>query len=276
MLSSLLLTLREGLEAALVVGVILGALAKLERNQHRPAIWAGLAAAGLVSLAVALGLHAFDAQLSGPAEAIFEGATLCLAAGVLTGMVFWMRSQGRQLQAGLEAEVRAALGRSGPFWGLFALAFVSVVREGVETALFLTAAAFTSTPGETLLGALLGLAASALLGWLLFAAAVRLNVRRFFQVTGVLLILFAAGLVAQGVFEFNQAGLIPPVIEHVWNLNPLLDETSALGQLLAALFGYNADPSLTEVLAYGLYYAALLAGVSAASARPRPGADAGR
>jgi high-affinity iron transporter len=134
------------------------------------------------------------------------------------------------------------------------LAFLAVVREGIELALFLTAATFASDPQSTILGLLLGLGVAVLLGWSLFTSTLRLNLRRFFQVTGFLLILFAAGLVAHGVHEFNEVGWIPPVIEHVWNVNPILDENSTLGLMLKALFGYNGNPSLTEVLAYLAYY----------------------
>jgi high-affinity iron transporter len=135
------------------------------------------------------------------------------------------------------------------------LAFLAVVREGIELALFLTATGFVVRAGQTLIGGLLGLAAAIVLGWLLFSATLRLALRRFFQVTGVLLILFAAGLVAHGVHEFNEAGGIPSVVAQVWNVNPWLDENSTLGSILKALFGYNGNPSLTEVLAYLAYFA---------------------
>ncbi len=279
MLPSFLLTLREGLEAALIVGLALGVLAKMKRSQYAPAVWGGVGLAGLLSLGVALGLNALGAELTGAAEEIFEGVTMFLAAGVLTWMIFWMQRQGRQVQQGLEAEIRAAAGGPagrGPGWGLFAIAFFAVLREGIETALFLTAAVFTSSASETLWGAVLGLAAAGLLGWWLFAAALRLNLRRFFQVTGGLLILFAAGLVAHGVHEFNEAGLIPAVVEHVWNFNPLLDEKSPAGGLLTALFGYNGNPSLTEVLAYAAYFLALFTSLWAAGQRrplPAPVSD---
>jgi len=137
---------------------------------------------------------------------------------------------------------------------LFGLAFLAVVREGIELALFLTAATFASDAQSTILGTLLGLGVAILLGWGLFASTVRLDLRRFFQVTGFLLILFAAGLVAHGVHEFNEVGWIPSIVEHVWDANPILDENSTLGSLLKALFGYNGNPSLTEVLAYFAYF----------------------
>lgn len=260
MIASFLLALREGLEAALIVGVTLGVLVKMKRTQFVPAVWLGVGLAATFSLGVALALNGLGAELEGQAEEVFEGVTMFLAAGVLTWMIFWMQKQGRQVRAGLEAEVRQAAGR-GQMWGLFGIAFVAVLREGIETALFLTAAAFTTTAQETLLGGLAGLAISAIVGWALFAATVRLDVRRFFQVTGFLLVLFAAGLVAHGLHEFNEAGLLPVVVEHVWDINPILNEKSSFGLMLTALFGYNANPSLTEVLAYAGYYLALFVGL---------------
>jgi len=134
------------------------------------------------------------------------------------------------------------------------LAFLAVLREGVELALFLTAAAISSGERQTLIGALFGLATAGLLGWVLFASTVRLDLKRFFQITGILLIFFAAGLVAHSLQVFNELGWIPAGIQHVWNLNPILNDQSAVGQVLATLFGYNGSPSLTEVLAYLIYF----------------------
>ena len=136
---------------------------------------------------------------------------------------------------------------------LFGLAFVAVVREGIELALFLTAAAMSSGAQSTVIGGLLGLAGAAALGWGIFASTIRLDLRRFFQVTGGLLLLFAAGLVAHAVHEFNEVGLIPSIHEHVWDLNHVLDEASTIGTMFKALLGYNGNPSLTEVLAYLAY-----------------------
>jgi high-affinity iron transporter len=255
-LPSLLLSLREGLEAALVIGIVLGALRKFNHTQLSPIVWMGALVAGAASVATALILNFLDASLEGPSEMIFEGVTLFLAAAVLTWMIFWMARQSRNIKGELEAGVRRATSRSGKS-ALFFLAFISVLREGVELALFLTASALATSVNQTILGALLGLAGAAILGWALFATTLRLNLKRFFQITGVLLILFAAGLVASGMHEFIEVGWVPAVIEHVWNLNPLLNENSTVGQILKTLFGYNATPSLTEALAYIAYFAAI-------------------
>ncbi len=267
MLPSFLLSLREGLEAALIVGIVLSALRKMNRSDSAPAVWTGVAAAVIVSGAAAVALTLLGYELEDPAEAIFEGLTMLLAAGILTWMIFWMSRQSHTMQANLEAGVQKAA--SGGRRALFVLAFVAVLREGVELALFLTAATFTSNATQTILGGLLGLGAAVLLGGLLFAASIRLNLRKFFTVTGILLVFFAAGLLAHGVHEFNEVGWIPPIIEHVWDASPILSEESAAGETLKALFGYNANPSLTEVLAYLGYFGATLLGLRAAGRRSR-------
>ncbi len=273
MLPAFLLALREGLEAALIVGIVLGALRKLGHSRQQVSVWQGVVAAIIVSLAAALALYGVGLELEGAAEQIFEGVTMLLAAGILTWMIFWMQTQGRRINQQLELGVRQAISGMGSHWALFGVAFIAVVREGIETALFLTAATFTAGGQATLMGAVLGLSAAVALGYILFATTRRLDVQRFFRVTSGLLILFAAGLVAHSIHEFNEVGWIPAVIEHVWNTNAVLDENSGLGLILKALFGYNGNPSLTEVLGYVMYWAALILGVRRLpQIAPAPGA----
>lgn len=184
-----------------------------------------------------------------------------LAAGILTWMIFWMGKQARNMKSELEDGVNkaaASTGKSSIFW----LAFIAVVREGIELALFLTAAFFAGNNEsvsvntiQTLAGVVLGLGTAILLGWSLLASTVRLDLRRFFQITGFLLILFAAGLVANGIHEFNEIGWIPSIIEHVWDVNSFVNENSVMGLLLKTLFGYNGNPALTEMIGYFVYIA---------------------
>ena len=256
MFASFLITLREGLEAALIVGVVLGVLRKLGQSGRSRPVWLGVGAAVLASIAAGWALNVLGVAFEGRGEQIFEGIAMLLAAGVLTWMIFWMQRQGRQVQAELERDVRRAVS-TGSTWVLFGLAFVAVVREGIETVLFLTAAAFSTTPTATLVGGGAGLIVAIVLGWLIFAAGKRLDVRAFFRATSVLLILFAAGLLAHGVHELQEAALLPTVVEHVWDINPLLDENGAAGTFLKALLGYNGNPSLLEVIAYAAYLAAI-------------------
>lgn len=261
MLPAFLLSLREGLEAALIIGIVLGTLRKMNRTDLKSAVWAGTFSAVIVSLLAGGLLTALGLSFEGKAEEIFEGFAMLLAAGVLTWMIYWINRQGRHMNSNLEGGVRKATTSGTGRRALFGLAFLAVVREGIELALFLTATTFALQGGQTLAGAVLGLGAAILLGWLLFSATLRLDLRRFFQVTGFLLILFAAGLVAHGVHEFNEAGWIPSIVEHVWDVNPWLNENSFVGGLLKALFGYNGNPSLTEVLAYLAYFVLIFLGL---------------
>jgi len=259
-LPSFLLSLREGLEIALIIGIVLGALRKVHRSDLNRVVWSGVLSAAVISAIAAFILHSLGAAFEGATEQIFEGFTMLLAAGVLTWMIFWMSRQAQHIKSDLEAGVRRAILKTGK-QALFLLAFVAVLREGIELSLFITATALAAGMQQTLWGTLIGLSASIVIGWLLFATTIRLNLSQFFRVTGVLLILFAAGLVAHGVHEFNEVGWIPAVVEHVWNTNFILDENSVTGQMLKALFGYNGNPSLTEVLAYAGYFVAILFGL---------------
>ena len=258
MVAGYLLGLREGLEAALILGVTFGVLHRMRRSELAPAAWLGVIIAVAVSVLAAAALLSIGAGLEGRAEQIFEGVTMLLAAGILTWMILWMRVQGRQVQVGFEQEVEQAASRRQAS-AIFVVAFLAVMREGIETALFLSAAAFQDAQTAVVLGGLAGIATAAVLGWGLYRATIRLSVRRFLQVTGWLLILFAAGLFAHGVHEFVEAGLLPALIDPVWNTNAVLPEASPLGMVLRTLLGYNADPTLLEVIAYIIYFAAVLA-----------------
>ena len=260
MAAAALIALREGLEAALIVGIVLGYLRKIGYLEGRKSVWLGVFAAVLASLGVALTIQLVGMELEGRAEGIFEGATMFLAVGVLTWMIFWMRYQARLIKTSLEQDVQQAV-ETGTRWGLMLVAFIAVFREGVETALFLSAAAFASDGQGTLIGAALGLTAAILIGFLIYASTARLNIRLFFNITSVLLLLFAAGLLANGIHEFQEAGVIPTVNGQLWDTNNLLDENSSLGQMLKAVVGYNGNPSLVEVVAYFGYWIAVLLGL---------------
>jgi high-affinity iron transporter len=252
MLAALLITLREGLEAALIVGIVLGTLRQLGMKKYTRPVWGGIGTAIVVSIIAAMLLNAVGIAFEGRGEEIFEGIAMVLAAVVLTWMIFWMQRQGREVQDDLESDVRRA-SATGNRWALFSLAFVAVVREGIETVLFLTATAFSTSPAQTLIGGALGLVIAIALGWMLFAMGRQLNVKAFFRATSVLLLLFAAGLLAHGVHELQEAALLPIFIEHVWDINPILNDKGTIGLFLSALFGYNGNPSLLEVVTYVLY-----------------------
>lgn len=253
MFPSILLSLREGIEAALIIGIIIGALNKLNQEGLKPIVWRGVGIAAAFSLLFGFGLNLLGMEFSGQFEEVFEGLTMLLAAAVLTWMILWMQRQGSEIQRNLEVRTaQATLHRD--ISALFILAFLAVFREGVELALFLFAARMTSDLVSVLIGAAVGLGAAILLGWMLFTTTRRLNLRQFFQTTNILLLFFAAGLVALGVHELNEAGWIPPIIENVWDINHIISDKSMVGGILKALFGYNGNPSLTEVLTYLSYF----------------------
>ena len=260
MLAALVIAFREGLEASLIVGIVMGYLKKTDQTHKMKYAWLGVLAAVLLSILLALGLQAIGAELEGRAEEIFEGITMLAAVAVLTWMIFWMRNQARTLKSSIETELEAAT-NDGQARGLFGVTFFAVVREGLETALFLSAAAFATNSSETLIGALLGLVIAAVVGYVIYASTMRLNLRLFFNVTSLLLLFFAAGLLAHGIHEFQEAGVVPIIQEHVWDINHIVDENSFVGSILKAVLGYNGNPSLLEVLAYIAYWLIVPLGV---------------
>jgi high-affinity iron transporter len=249
-LYSFIITLREGLEAALIIGILVAYLSKANRRESIPPVLWGATGAILVSLAGGLALRQVAASLQGAAMELFEGTMMLTAAAMLTYVILWMQREARHLQANLHGRLTTALG-TGSALALVTLAFTVVVREGLETVLFLIAGlGAADQPLLYLLGALGGALAAALLGVLLYRGAIRLDLRRFFGLTGWLLTVFAAGMLANGFKEFHEAGVVPRVVSHVWDSYHLLPDTTALGRMLAALLGYDASPSLVQVAAY--------------------------
>ena len=253
-LGALVIALREGVEMTIIAGIVLAYLTQIGARRAHRWVWLGAGAAAVVSLGFLAILIALDAEFTGATEQIFEGVTMFLAAGFLTWMIFWMLRQSRHLKGELQRGVQEALAGGGAAWGVFALVFFAVVREGVETALLLFAA-----PGEgKLLGTLIGLAIALGIGVLIYAFGRRINLGTFFRVTGVVLVLFAAGLVTHGVHEFVEAGLVAggPTL---FDLSGTLPDRDGAGAILRALIGYSADPTLLEGIAYVAYYLVALA-----------------
>ncbi len=200
--------LREGFEASLVVGIVLAFLKRTNRQEGFWPVWIGALSALVLSFGVGALLFAVGAELEGRAEALFEGVTMLFAAALLTWMIFWMRRQARTIRRELEEQVEHALAKGSAF-ALGLVAFVGVLREGVETALFL----FGTVEGANALvatsSAAVGLAVAVALGYAFYRGASRLDLRRFFAVTSVLLLLFAGWLLAQGLHELEEGGLFP-------------------------------------------------------------------
>jgi high-affinity iron transporter len=247
-----LVTTREGLEASLIVGIVLAYLAKTENRQYFRVIWLGTAAAVALSILMGAALFFTVGELEGRSEQIFEGIAMFSAVGVLTWMIFWMRKQAVNIKKELESKLAGAIA-AGSAVGLASVVFFAVLREGWETALFLFAISETSHPLVTSVGATIGLVVSITLGIALYMGSRKLNLRQFFTVTGILLIVFAAGLLAHGIHEFQEAGVLPMTVEHLWDTNAIVNEDTHVGQFLTALFGYNGNPSLLEVVAWVAY-----------------------
>ncbi|MCX9012498.1 MAG: FTR1 family protein [Candidatus Methanoperedens sp.] len=261
MLASFLITFREALEAALIVGIIAAYLAKIGRKDLYRYLYAGIIGAVVASAGVALAFKFIYGELQGTAEQLFEAAAALTASAVLTYMIFWMAGNSKKIKGELQEKIDVSISE-GQMLGVAALSFISVFREGVETVLFLGTLAIIS-PLDTLIGFILGVAAVTGMSLIMFKGIYSLDVGRFFKYTSILLILFSAGLIATGVHELNEAGIIPPVVEHVWDINPPvnpdgtyppLHENGIIGSSLKSLVGYSASPSLTEVLAYIGYW----------------------
>ncbi len=250
-LSALLLALREGIEMALVVGIVLAYLSQTGTMRAARWVWAGTAAAAGVSLAFLGVLNALNAEFEGATEQIFEGTTMVLAAIFLSWMILWMLRNARHLKGELHRGVEAALARGGAAWALFLLVFFAVVREGVELALLLFAA-----PGEgKLLGTILGLAGAIGVGVVIYAFGRSIDLRSFFRVTSILLVLFAAGLVSHAAHEFAEAGVLAAVEgSKLWSTKALLPDDDGLGSILRALFGYRDEPAMIELVTYVAYF----------------------
>ncbi len=264
MIPSFIIAFRETLEAALIVGIVLSYLTKTNQTRYLSTVAVGVAGAIAASLAGAWAFTAVAGGFSGRAEEIFEGVVMLVGAALLTTMILWMMRE-KHIASELRGKVASELARARGF-GLFSLVFVAVLREGIETVIFLGTASLAS-PENNLLGALIGIALAILLGYAIFVGSMRIDLKKFFDVTSILLILFAAGLVAHGVHELQEAAVIPTLIEHIWDINPpvnfdgsypLLHEDGYVGSILKGLFGYNGNPSLLEVLSYFAYLVPVL------------------
>ena len=200
--------LREGFEASLIVGIVLAFLDRSGRRDGFRAVWLGAGAALAISIAVGIALFAVNAELEGTAEALWEGIAMLAAAGLLTWMIFWMRRQARSIKRELEGQVQSALA-GGSFLALAAVAFVGVLREGVETSLFLFSSFSGSDPVVSTIGAVVGLAVAVALGYAFYRGSSRLDLRRFFTITSGLLLVFAGWLLAGGLEELAEGGVLP-------------------------------------------------------------------
>jgi high-affinity iron transporter len=252
-MSAFLVMLREGLEAALIVGILLAYVTRTGRRREAGWIWAGTLSAAALSVVAGIVIYATIGSLDERAEEIAEGVVAFVAAGLLTWMVFWMGAQARYLRGKLESKVDSAFA-TGSAVGLAAIAFFAVLREGLESALFLISTTVgDEADGLQFLGGGIGLAVAIGVGYLIYKGGTRIDIRLFFRITGTLIILFAAGLVAKAIHEFQEVDLLPTILDPVWNLGILEPDTNIVGRFARSLFGWRPDPSLLMVIGYLVY-----------------------
>jgi len=254
-----LIGLREGVEAALILAIILAYLVRTGNGDKTGRVWLGAGLAVLVSVAAGLAIFATVGVLEAPYEQAFEGAAMLLAAGVVTWMLFWMRRQSAALKGELEAQIDRRLSE-GTLLGLALLAFTAVIREGIETALFLvgTATSTQASAASVLVGAVVGLGAAALVGWAIYSGSRRINLRAFFRWTGIGLIFIAAGLLSHAVHEFIEIGLVPFGTQTAFDISGLLSHEEGIGQFLRAIVGYTATPEWTTLIVHLGYLVVVL------------------
>jgi high-affinity iron transporter len=251
---SFLITLREGLEAGLILAIVLAYLRSTNQRPHFRTVLVAAVAAVAISFVAGAAIFAIAGEFEGRWAEAFEGAAMLIAVGVLSWMIVWMKRQSAGIKSSLEREMAEAIGM-GSVFALALIPFTAILREGLETAVFLFAATRTSTPLESTVGATAGIIVAIGLTWGIYSGGYRVNLRVFFNVTGAFLIVFAAGLLVHGIHELQEAALLPVFIEHVWDINNLVDDGSGVGLWLKALLGYNGNPSLLEVIAYPTYLA---------------------
>ena len=258
-LAPFLIMLREGIEAALIVGIIAGYLRQTGRGAAMRQVWIGVALAVLLCAGVAativLGGHEYPQKQ----QELLEAVVALIAVAILTSMVFWMKRAGRTMKGQLQASIDRAFAQGGTPWALVGMAFLAVLREGLESLFFLLAAFQQTFSRLPAIGAVAGLAVAIALGIGLYKGAVRMDLRRFFQITGVLIIFVAAGLVAGALKSLHEAGLWNHLQTLAFDWTQTLPVYSLVGSVLAAVFGYNDHPSVGEVLAYFAYLLPVLA-----------------
>jgi high-affinity iron transporter len=268
-LAIFLIGLREGLEAALVVSILVAYLVRTGRRDALPSVWLGVGVAVLASLAFGTLLELTSAELSFTQQELLGGTLSIVAVGFVTWMVFWMRRTARSLKGELEGRARTALVAGG--LALAVVAFLAVGREGLETALFLWAAAGATTTGTPpLLSALLGIAVAVLLAYGLYRRSVKLDLARFFRTTGFLLIVVAAGVLAYGIHDLQEAELLPGLTTLAFDVSAQIPPDSWYGTLLRGTVNFTPVTTVLQAIGWVAYVVPVLA----LYFRPQPSAPA--
>lgn len=257
-IASFVITLRETMEAALIVGILLAYLSKTNNDNLKKDVWIGTAFAILASVIGAIIFHLVLGGFEGDTEKLFEGIVMTSAAAVLTWMIVWMFRNAHTLKFELEQKTEVVLSNESRY-ALVGLAFVSVFREGIETVLFLASVGTSEGVLAETVGAVSGIVVATVLAVLFFRGTVELNIKKFFNVTSIILIFFAAGLFSHGIHEFQELGWFGSETnfwnQSRWDTKSILnDKDDGIGSLMRALFGYQDTPSVLELLAYILYW----------------------
>jgi high-affinity iron transporter len=257
-LATLVIFLREGVEASMIVAILLAYLNRLGRREHFRDVFLGVGAALLLATTAGVVVYTTVRSYDGTrGQTIFETVTYLLAAGVLTYMTFWMRNHARSISKELRARADAALDGKAR-WGLGLLAVQAVGREGLETVVFTLAILFSTSPAGAISGAVIGLAGSLGIAFVIYRLGHKLNLGKFFTVIGVLLMVFAAGLLADAIENLQQLGWLPLLDAPMWHTGRLLSENSAFGDVLHSFFGYSDAPTPLQVLVYVGYLAIVI------------------
>ena len=257
MLSTFIIALREGLEAALIIGILVAYILKTDRRHLLAPLWSGVAAAIVGSIGLGLILSKTSEELTERAEKLFVGTTSFLAVALVTWMVFWMKRTARTLKADLHGKVDSAL-RTGPL-ALAGAAFFAVIREGLETALFVyTNFKTIADTRSAALGLILGFAVAISLGYLIFKSAIKLDLSKFFRYTGVALVVVAAGVLSYGVHEFQELGWLPGGESYAWDVSSLIPKDSLLGATLGGLVGFDNTTSWLQLGIWTIYLTTVL------------------
>ncbi len=252
MLANFLIGLREGLEASLVVAILAAYLVRTKRRDQLRWLWSGVAAALVLSLAVAGALTLTSRSLTFTAQELFGGFASLLAVALVTWMVFWMRKVARGLKGELQAQVDQALATSGLAMAIVGL--VSVGREGLETSLFLwTSTKTVGNPALALIGALLGLITSATAGWFFYRGALKLNLAKFFKWSGAALIVVAAGVLAYGIHDLQEAQFLPGLNNLAFDVSSTVDPNGWIGVLLKGTVGFTPVTTWLQAIAWLIY-----------------------
>jgi high-affinity iron transporter len=257
--SNYLIGLREGLEASLVVCILIAYLVKTGRREALRPIWAGIGLAIALALGFGCVLEFGSQELTFQAQEALGGSLSIVAVGLVTWMVFWMRRTARHLKAELHGKLDAALAMGTG--ALVATAFLAVGREGLETALFVWASVHAAGDGSPrpLIGVALGLASAVLLGWLFYRGAVRINLAKFFTWTGGMLVVVAAGVLAYGVHDLQEADILPGLTSLAFDISGTIPPDSWYGTLLKGVFNFQPDPTVLQSVVWLLYLVPALA-----------------